>query len=61
MSNVTIISSKKNWFEQNAVNQLKHISPLPGVVKAVGLPGLHSGKTPVGAAVITEGIFTRIW
>lgn len=56
MSNVTIISSEKNWLEQAAVNQLNHISTLPGVVKAVGLPDLHPGKTPVGAAIVTEGI-----
>ncbi|WP_027627627.1 RNA ligase RtcB family protein [Ruminiclostridium cellobioparum] len=56
MSNVTIISSEKNWLEQAAVNQLNHISTLPGVVKAVGLPDLHPGKTPVGAVIITENI-----
>ncbi|MFZ5988249.1 MAG: RNA ligase RtcB family protein, partial [Bacillota bacterium] len=48
--------SEKNWLEQDAVNQLNRISTLPGVVKAVGLPDLHPGKTPVGAAIITEGI-----
>jgi release factor H-coupled RctB family protein len=56
MNNVTIISSEKNWLEQNAVNQLNQISTLPGVVRAVGLPDLHPGKTPVGAAIITEDI-----
>ena len=56
MSNVTIISSEKNWLEQKAVNQLNQMSKLPGVVKAIGLPDLHPGKTPVGAAIITEGI-----
>ncbi len=52
---ITIISSEKNWLEQNAVNQLNQISTLPGVVHAVGLPDLHPGKTPVGAAIITDG------
>ena len=56
MSNVTIISSEKNWLEQAAVNQLNHISTLPGVVKSVGLPDLHPGKTPVGAVIVSEGI-----
>jgi len=56
MNNVTIISSEKNWLEQNAVNQLNQISTLPGVVRAIGLPDLHPGKTPVGAVIITEGI-----
>ncbi len=56
MNKVTIISSEKNWLEQNAVNQLNQISTLPGVFNAVGLPDLHPGKTPVGAAIITEGV-----
>ncbi len=56
MSNVTIISSDKNWLEHAAVSQLNSIASLPGVVNAVGLPDLHPGKTPVGAAIITEGI-----
>lgn len=56
MKKVTIISSEKNWLEQSAIDQLKSISALPGVFKAVGLPDLHPGKTPVGAAIITENI-----
>jgi release factor H-coupled RctB family protein len=56
MSHVTIISSEKNWLEQAAVDQLTSISTLPGVIKAIGLPDLHPGKTPVGAAILTEGV-----
>lgn len=56
MSSVTIISSDKNWLEHTAVSQLNNIASLPGVVNTVGLPDLHPGKTPVGAAIITEGI-----
>lgn len=56
MSNITIISSEKNWLEQDAVNQLNNIGAMPGVVEAVGLPDLHPGKTPVGAAIVTQGI-----
>jgi release factor H-coupled RctB family protein len=56
MDNVTIISSGKNWMEQTAVEQLHKIAALPGVVKAVGLPDLHPGKTPVGAVIITENM-----
>ena len=56
MNNVTIISSEKNWLEHSAVSQLNGLASLPGVVNAVGLPDLHPGKTPVGAAIITEGI-----
>ena len=56
MSNLTIISSEKNWLEQDAVKQLKTISTLPSVIKVVGLPDLHPGNIPVGAAIITEDI-----
>lgn len=55
-SNVTLISSAKNWLEQTAIDQLNQISTLPGIVKVVGLPDLHPGKTPVGATIITEEI-----
>jgi len=54
MSKITIISSSKNWLEEQAVAQLKQISTLPGVIRAIGLPDLHPGKTPVGSTVITE-------
>lgn len=56
MNEALIISSAKNWLEQKAVEQLKKIALYPGVVKAIGLPDLHPGKTPVGAVLITEGI-----
>lgn len=56
MKPITIISSEKNWLEQSAVDQLKAVAMLPGVIKAIGLPDLHPGKTPVGAAIITEGV-----
>lgn len=56
MDKVNIISTNKTWLEQAAVDQLKQVSTLAGVVRAVGLPDLHPGKTPVGAAIITEGI-----
>lgn len=53
---ITIISSQKNWLEQNAINQLNQISRLPGVTKVVGLPDLHPGKTPVGVTIITKDV-----
>lgn len=56
MSNITIISSERNWLEQSAVEQLKQVASLPGVSKAVGLPDLHPGRTPVGCVIVTEGI-----
>jgi release factor H-coupled RctB family protein len=56
VSNITIISSEKNWIEQTALNQLRQAASLPGVKRAVGLPDLHPGRTPVGTVFITEGI-----
>lgn len=53
---VTIIGNEKCWIEQPAVEQLKAVLSLPGVVRAVGLPDLHAGKTPVGVALETEGV-----
>lgn len=53
----SIITSGKNWIEQAAVDQLKGVSRFPGVVRAVGLPDLHPGKSPVGIAVLTQGRF----
>lgn len=53
---VTIIRNDKSWIESNAVEQLNKVSQLKGVIKAVGLPDLHAGKVPVGAAIVTEGI-----
>lgn len=42
--------------EQTALNQLETLADLPGVIRAVGLPDLHAGKSPIGIAVETEGI-----
>ena len=56
MSNFSIITNQKNWMESTAIEQLKHISQYRGVVNVVGLPDLHAGISPVGIAVMTEGI-----
>lgn len=56
-SKVSIISNEKCWMEQTAITQLEKLVELPGVVRAVGLPDLHAGKSPIGIAVETEGIF----
>lgn len=56
MNNKVLITSEKNWIEHTAIMQLNAISELGGVVKAVGLPDLHAGKSPIGVAVVTEGI-----
>lgn len=51
---ISIIRSDKSWIESEAVEQLEKLSQLKGMVRAVGMPDLHPGKTPVGAAFITE-------
>jgi release factor H-coupled RctB family protein len=53
---IKVIKSEKSWMESNAIEQLKKVSELEGIVKAVGLPDLHAGKTPVGASFVTKGI-----
>ncbi len=53
-SKMIIISNEKNWMEQTAKDQLAAVSQLEGVIKAVGLPDLHAGKSPIGMAVLTE-------
>jgi release factor H-coupled RctB family protein len=55
MSKEILITSEKNWIEHTAIMQLRAISELGGVIKAVGLPDLHAGKSPIGIAVVTEG------
>lgn len=55
--NCILISSGNNWIEQAAKDQLEGVSRLPGVVKTVGLPDLHPGKSPVGIAVLSRGRF----
>jgi release factor H-coupled RctB family protein len=54
--NFTIIANEKCWIEQPAVEQLKAVAALPGVIRTVGLPDLHPGKTPVGVAIETDGV-----
>jgi release factor H-coupled RctB family protein len=56
MSNTILITSGKSWVEHTAIRQLNAVSELRGVIKAVGLPDLHAGKSPIGVAVVTEGI-----
>lgn len=55
--NCILISNGKNWMEQAAIDQLYGVANLPGVVKTVGLPDLHPGKTPVGMAVLSRERF----
>ncbi len=53
---IKIVKSEKSWIESNAVDQLEKISMLKGIIRAVGLPDLHAGKTPVGASYMTKDI-----
>ena len=56
-SKTTIIKNEKCWMEHTAITQLENVSNLSGVVRAVGLPDLHAGKSPIGIAVETQGRF----
>ncbi|MDR2088451.1 MAG: RNA ligase RtcB family protein [Clostridiales Family XIII bacterium] len=53
---ITLITNEKCWMEQDARTQLEGLAALPGVVRVVGLPDLHPGKTPVGVAAETKEI-----
>lgn len=53
---IRIIRSEKSWIESSAVDQLKKVAELKGIVQAVGMPDLHPGKTPVGASFVTKDI-----
>ena len=55
--NCILITDEKNWIEQAAKDQLTGVSRLKGVKRAVGLPDLHPGKSPVGIALLTEDCF----
>jgi release factor H-coupled RctB family protein len=55
-SKTTLITNEKCWMEHTALTQLENVSNLNGVIRAVGLPDLHAGKSPVGIAVETEGM-----
>jgi release factor H-coupled RctB family protein len=52
---VRLIASTQNWIEGAAVQQLERTASLPGMRLAVGLPDLHPGKGPIGAAFAVEG------
>ncbi|MBF8983828.1 RNA ligase RtcB family protein [Lutibacter sp. B2] len=56
MQNIKIVKSSKSWMETNAIEQLEKVASLRGIIKAVGLPDLHLGKTPVGASFLTQDI-----
>jgi len=53
---ITIIANEKCLIEQAAIDQLSIVAALPGVIRAVGLPDLHPGKSPVGVVLETDNI-----
>lgn len=55
-SKTILITNDKCWMEHTAITQLESVSNLPGVVRAVGMPDLHAGKSPVGITVESETI-----
>lgn len=56
MEKSIIIRNDKVWIEHNAVMQLNNLLNLKNVERVVGLPDLHSGKSPIGTVVATKGI-----
>lgn len=52
--NCILIADDKIWMEQAAKDQLLLTSRLNDVKKAVGLPDLHPGKSPIGIGVLTN-------
>jgi len=51
MDKIKVIENEKCFIESNAIEQLKNVSNLENVIKAVGLPDLHYGKGPIGAVI----------
>lgn len=51
---LNIVKNEKSWIESNAVEQLRKYEKLDGMIKITGLPDLHAGRVPVGAAFITK-------
>lgn len=51
----TIMASKSNWVDGEAIEQLKHVAGLPGITWCYGMPDLHPGKgIPVGAVCVSQ-------
>ncbi|PJI06996.1 MULTISPECIES: RNA ligase RtcB family protein [Clostridium] len=51
-----IFKTEDSWIESAAVEQVKNLSTLEGVISAIGYPDLHPGKTPIGVSIITKDI-----
>ncbi len=53
---IKIVMTKQSWIESNAIENVKKVASLEGIISAVGLPDLHVGKMPVGVSYITKDI-----
>ncbi|MRG90381.1 RtcB family protein [Polyangium spumosum] len=42
------------WMEGDAITQFTRVAELPGCVRAAGMPDLHAGRGPIGAAFAFE-------
>ncbi len=56
--NINIFALSSSWLEGEALQQLERVASLPGMERVAAYPDLHPGKGgPVGAAMLSEGIF----
>ena len=53
---IRVIRNEKIWMEEEAIQQLNRFANFDGILNAVGLPDLHSGKVPVGTTFQTKDI-----
>ena len=53
---IRIIKNDKIWMEAEAIQQVERFARFDGVINAVGLPDLHSGKVPVGTTFQTKDV-----
>jgi len=59
---IRLFTRESAWIEGESIRQLERAAALPGMVTAAAFPDLHPGKGgPVGAAMLSEGVSTRIW
>ncbi len=55
--NIKLFADDSLWIEGESIRQLKNVTELKGIKKAIGMPDLHPGKGgPVGAAFLSSGV-----
>ncbi len=55
---IQLFTTPSTWVEGESIRQLERVATLPGMLKVAAFPDLHPGKGgPVGAAMLSEGIF----